>query len=289
MSTSPKGTIWRVRHSLWMLFTFTFIFNWIGFFIIGRKARHKKWSMYGALYTIPFILLCVFGERYSTNAWQWDLIGYSMIGGGIISIIHAFRIRKEYFYRLEAIEMRRPEEDRRLRGQIQAEYGMGSNQAPSQQPPVQPAMKRMNTEVPKPYPQQADSKASLQKAPASSLQKSSGPDWQKEPGAVSLQKGPSASEPVVVNSEPVPVPAPNLVDLNQATEFEIATLPGVGPIFAKRAIQERENLGGFQSLEDFAEILGLKPHIVERIRPLVTVSGQKDPRNKHYAGRMVDF
>ncbi|WP_052352965.1 ComEA family DNA-binding protein [Neobacillus dielmonensis] len=254
MSASPKGAIWRLRNSLWMLFTFTFVFNWIGFFIIGRKARYKKWSIYGALYTIPFILLCVFGEQYDTNSWQWDLIGYSMLGGGIASIIHAFRIRKEYFYRLEAIEMRQPEEERRLRGQIQKEYGVGYSQNP-----VQQTTNNINTGVPK----------------------------QQTVTAPSLEKSHHQSKSAVVKNSPVDDAVP--VDLNRATEFEIAILPGVGPILAKKAIKERETLGGFQSLEDFAEILGLKPHIVEKIRPLVMVNGPREPRSKHYAGRMVDF
>jgi DNA uptake protein ComE-like DNA-binding protein len=251
MSTTSKGTFWKIRKSWWILFTFTIMFNWVAFFIIGSKVKYKKWKMYGALYAIPFILVMAIVDRYETNDWQWDIVGLSLLGGWIASMIHAFRIRKEYLYRLEAIELREPYEDYKLRGQIQAEYGVKFNQTSLEQPPA-------------PQPSYAEQpKSVVQQVPTQSV-----------------NEVPPAQLEQQIKSEPI--------DLNKASELEIAGLPGVGPILAKRAIMERDKIGGFQSLEDFSHLLGLKPHNVEKIRPLVVVGPPQFAAQKR-SGRMVDF
>ena len=79
------------------------------------------------------------------------------------------------------------------------------------------------------------------------------------------------------------------VDLNNAPEEVIADLPGVGPILAKKAIGIRQSTGGFASLEGFAEALGLKPHIVERLRDLVVVVPVPQQEPSALRGRVVDF
>lgn len=250
MSTTPKGTFWKIRKSWWIVLTFTVMFNWLAFFIIGFKVKHRKWQMFGLLYSIPFILLMVFEGRYDTSEWQWDVMGFALLGGWIASMIHAFRIRKEYLYRLEAIELREPYEDYKLRGQIQAEYGVKFNQTPIEQPPTpQPSY----MEQPRPIMQQVP----------------------KQP----INKVPHV-QPEQLNLDPI--------DLNKATELELAGLPGVGPILAKKAIMERERIGGFRALEDFTQLLNLKPHNVEKIRPLVVVGPPQFAAQKR-SGRMVDF
>ena len=261
MSTTPKGTFWKIRKSWWILFTFTIMFNWIAFFIIGSKVKHKKWKMYGALYSIPFILLMAIGDRYSTIDWQWDIVGFALLGGWIASMIHAFRIRKEYLYRLEAIELREPYEDYKLRGQIQAEYGVKFNQTPLEQPLLTPTPQPSYVEQPKPVLHQVPTQPVNEVPPAQTKEFS--PAQYNQP-----------------KSEPI--------DLNKASELELAGLPGVGPILAKRAIMERDKIGGFRSLEDFSQLLSLKPHIVEKIRPLVVV-GPAEGVSQKWSGRMVDF
>jgi DNA uptake protein ComE-like DNA-binding protein len=259
--TTPKGTFWKIRKSWWILLTFTIVLNWIAFFVIGFKVKHKKWKLYGALYSIPFILTMAFGERYETSDWQWDLIGFSLVGGWIASMIHAFRIRKEYLYRLEAIELREPYEDYKLRRQIQSEYGVKFNQAPIQQPPQQPIPQHSYAEEPKPVSQQVPTQ------PVHSVHPTQ-----------SREVFPAQTEELTSNP----------IDLNKASELELAGLPGVGPILAKRALMERERIGSFRSLEDFSQLLNLKPHNVEKIRPLVIVVPNEDTSQK-WTGRMVDF
>jgi DNA uptake protein ComE-like DNA-binding protein len=63
----------------------------------------------------------------------------------------------------------------------------------------------------------------------------------------------------------------------------------VGVIIAKRAVGLRESRGGFDTVEDFGQALNLKPHVVERLRPLVAVSPSQQSGHSDSSGRVVDF
>lgn len=62
-----------------------------------------------------------------------------------------------------------------------------------------------------------------------------------------------------------------LIDINHCEESELEKLPYINSIIAKKAIQQREAIGSFSSVEEFGISIGLKPHIIEKIRPLVIV------------------
>jgi hypothetical protein len=90
----------------------------------------------------------------------------------------------------------------------------------------------------------------------------------------------------------VAVPDAIVVDVNNASEQDIAAMPGIGQILAKKAIKIRQTQGGFESIEQFAQCLGLRPHVVEQIRSRL-VFGQLPTHtpgvvNKS-SGRVVDF
>ncbi|MGB8955159.1 MAG: helix-hairpin-helix domain-containing protein [Tumebacillaceae bacterium] len=82
---------------------------------------------------------------------------------------------------------------------------------------------------------------------------------------------PVEEEPVAAREEAPVLPA-HPIDLNKATEAEFALLPGVGEILAMRAVSEREVRGGFRSVEEFIKAIGLRPEVIERIRPYAFVT-----------------
>lgn len=88
-------------------------------------------------------------------------------------------------------------------------------------------------------------------------------------------------------------PAGAAVDLNNAPEDELSALPGIGPVLARRAAEERRMRGGFGSLEEFGEVLALKPHILERLRSRVVLGPPPPPAVPPPAPgagrRVVDF
>jgi len=76
------------------------------------------------------------------------------------------------------------------------------------------------------------------------------------------------------------------VDINTASYEELVEILGVGAVGAKRIMQEREAIGGFQTPEQVGELLGLKPHQVEKIRKLARFTPLP---NKQNTGRIVDY
>jgi DNA uptake protein ComE-like DNA-binding protein len=80
------------------------------------------------------------------------------------------------------------------------------------------------------------------------------------------------------------------VDINTATEEEIASIPAIGGLLAKKVVAVRDQEGGFQSLDHFAEALQLKPHVIEKIKPFVKFPAiEAAPKQSKYEGRVVDF
>jgi len=64
-----------------------------------------------------------------------------------------------------------------------------------------------------------------------------------------------------------------LIDLNHAPREDIQQLPGVGPVLAKRIVDDREKNGRFASLEDLERVNGVGPVLVETLRSRVKLSG----------------
>ena len=117
-------------------------------------------------------------------------------------------------------------------------------------------------------------------------------DWLLQLAADVTTTFPNGAPPLVVSAPAIsgPVSLPDLkVDVNSAPVEALADLPGIGAVLARKALDIREKTGGFVSLESFTEALGLKPHIVERIRTLVVVGPVSEAPAEVLKGRMVDF
>ncbi len=62
-----------------------------------------------------------------------------------------------------------------------------------------------------------------------------------------------------------------LVDINQAGEEELMTLPGIGQSKAAVIIQYREEHGDFQSIEELMNIPGIKQGVFDKIKNSIKV------------------
>lgn len=80
-----------------------------------------------------------------------------------------------------------------------------------------------------------------------------------------------------------------LVDINNHPMDKIASIPSIGPIMAKKAINIREAKGGFESVHDFNENMGLKPHVAKRIEKYIMCTPMKKPKKPKLSGRVVDW
>lgn len=82
----------------------------------------------------------------------------------------------------------------------------------------------------------------------------------------------------VANGNPVkPIPIRRM-DLNRATISELATLPGVGKITARRIVEFREKNGPFRRIEELLIIRGISEKKLQAIRERVTLSAQGGSR-----------
>lgn len=61
-----------------------------------------------------------------------------------------------------------------------------------------------------------------------------------------------------------------LVNLNQADQATLETLPRIGPAIASRIIDWRETNGGFRTVQDLQQVSGIGPKVFAELETLVT-------------------
>lgn len=61
------------------------------------------------------------------------------------------------------------------------------------------------------------------------------------------------------------------LDINSASESELATLPGIGPALANRIVVYRQQNGKFQNIEAVKKVKGIGDKKFEKIRELISV------------------
>lgn len=66
-------------------------------------------------------------------------------------------------------------------------------------------------------------------------------------------------------------PAGLTIDLNTAEARELALLPGVGPVLARRIVADRNQRGRFDSLEELGRVHGIGEKTIAGLRPIAQV------------------
>lgn len=82
---------------------------------------------------------------------------------------------------------------------------------------------------------------------------------------------PLAEYEMPIMSSPEMEASNNLVNINQATEVELMTLPGIGPKKADAIIQFRTDHGSFESPEAIMEVSGIGQKTYEQLSPYIRV------------------
>lgn len=72
-------------------------------------------------------------------------------------------------------------------------------------------------------------------------------------------------------------PVPEKLDLNVATEQQIESLPGIGPVLAERIVAYRQSSGSFDNVEQLRRVRGIGKKKFDRIKAMVTVSQRRPP------------
>jgi competence protein ComEA len=70
---------------------------------------------------------------------------------------------------------------------------------------------------------------------------------------------------------PSTAPTSIVIDLNTADQIALETIPGVGPVTALAILQHRDEIGGFESIDQLLDVDGIGPATLESIRPYVSL------------------
>ncbi|MFY0601176.1 MAG: helix-hairpin-helix domain-containing protein [Cyclobacteriaceae bacterium] len=62
------------------------------------------------------------------------------------------------------------------------------------------------------------------------------------------------------------------LDINKSSAEDLQNIRGIGPVLSKRIIKYRNLLGGFSDIDQFKEIYGLKPEVVDLLSKVSFVS-----------------
>lgn len=76
-------------------------------------------------------------------------------------------------------------------------------------------------------------------------------------------------EDTVINRSDTTGTETGKVNINRAASVELQSLPGIGPAYAQRIVEWREENGRFESIDQLLEIRGIGPKRLKTIRPLV--------------------
>jgi hypothetical protein len=126
-----KGKRWEILHSLWIGWTFTLgFFNWIAFLYIGFRTKQLKWILWALFYSVPFVLAMFYAAPDRWGTWLGSLTIVLTFVLGVVSIFHAFMVRKEYLLRLQGTRRRAAERDKELANRLSEEYGEGLAETP---------------------------------------------------------------------------------------------------------------------------------------------------------------
>jgi len=76
---------------------------------------------------------------------------------------------------------------------------------------------------------------------------------------------------VTATPEPTATPYSPFININTATQAELESLPGIGPVLAQRIIAYRQKHGDFAAIEDVKKVYGVSAETFEMIEDFISV------------------
>lgn len=256
MSVTHKGSSWELSHSLWIIWSF-FALCWVAFLIIGHGAKKRQWTLFGAGYAVLFALWLAMTEadKESVTADIGSSIGIFILIGGII---HCFLVRKEYLRRRAIIESEgyHTDEMELERQRMRREQGITDT--------VEEAREKLRRRI--------------EERQTASRQESA------QPATPRTSAAPRPAAPAAPTE---------IIDINSCNISQLASLPGVTIIMARKAFDIRNERGYFKSVDEFCEAIQLKPHFVVQVQQMTTCTIPTPPDEPVTPdtpfGRKLDF
>lgn len=97
--------------------------------------------------------------------------------------------------------------------------------------------------------------------------------------------------PVFIDMSEALDKGPNKIDINNDGADEIAILPGINIVMAKKIVEYRAANGLFKNADDFIKIANVKEHFIQKIKSMIIVGKPKkiDNGGDDDQGRVVDI
>lgn len=70
---------------------------------------------------------------------------------------------------------------------------------------------------------------------------------------------------------PVQQPGSQKININRSTAEELAALPGIGPVLARRIVEHRDRNGYFRDITEIMDVTGIGEGIFSSIEELITI------------------
>ena len=103
-------------------------------------------------------------------------------------------------------------------------------------------------------------------------------------------ENPAHNPDIMMNIRSLDAKTEKKIEINTATEDELSSLPGIAIVDAKKAIAFRERNKGFNSIDEFFDAVSAKPHIIVRLKDMITVSGiEADKKSEQSVKRAIDI
>lgn len=81
------------------------------------------------------------------------------------------------------------------------------------------------------------------------------------------------------------------IDVNNSSASQIALLPGINIIMAKKIVEYRDANGFFKTVDDFLKVANVKEHFISKIKSAIVIGEPPAPKNDddNDEGRIIDF
>ena len=265
MSITRRGLIWEILNSWWIILSF-FGFSFLSFLYIGTKSKTTKWKVIGIVYFLIYIISILL-----TGIFVYDLTydfistiaALVWIASLIVGFIHSFLVRKEYLIRRDYILTNGIEDQEleELRKNVKKQY-KGKDYIESS---------GNDTHLDSTYHSQINYRD------YDTVDVNKNDDELKEYYDESITKG---NEEILDNSEYISYSKKNtdssvdnngVVNINNCSVNDLLQLPGVTREIADKAISLRTMLGGFNSVQEFMDMMHIDSAYTDQIREKATV------------------
>ena len=72
-----------------------------------------------------------------------------------------------------------------------------------------------------------------------------------------------------------------VIDPNRASQADLETLPGIGPVLARRIMDYRRVHGPYKKIADLRKVSGIGPKKLEKIKPYLTIGAKRETADGH--------